>query len=297
MTLTGIPIPPLAPGSPAWYRKMSASKVAAVMGLSPYDSRFSLYHRMNGTIDPDPQTDEQSRGHYLEPAVCRWFADQHPDSVIEPGGCWQHKDHDWYTASPDRLVSIPGPTDMAGVDAKTSADDSEWGTPGTDEVPPHVRAQVMAQMDIVGTRTTYVAVLASYLDFREYVIDFDEAEATTIREACAEFMHDLEVGNRPNLDDHAATYQTVRKLNPQIDDVDVELDHETARDYCVSRLVLDAAKRESQRATTAVAEVLGNGRRARFLEQTIATRQNRNDGVPYLVAGRSLPTFDMEQAL
>jgi putative phage-type endonuclease len=295
MTLTGIPISPLLPGSKAWYAKMSASKVAAVLGLSPYDSRFSLYFRMNGTVDPEPQTDEQSRGHYLEPAVCRWFADQHPDFDIEPGGCWQHRDASWYTASPDRLVAVKGSRDyVAGFDAKTCSDDDGYGKPGTDEVPAHVRAQAMSQMDVVGTRRTYVAVLSAYLEFREYVIDYDEAEAEHIRDECARFMDDLANGVRPNLDEHTETYQTIRKLNPGIENVDVDLDLETVTAYCAARANLKAAESAWQYQTSVVADLLGEGRRARYLGQTIATRQSRNDGTPYLVVGRSLPSFDEE---
>jgi putative phage-type endonuclease len=295
--LTGIPISPLVPGSKAWYAKMSASKVAAVLGLSPYDSRFSLFFRMNGTVEPEPQTDEQSRGHYLEPAVCRWFADQHPDFDIEPGGCWQHRDASWYTASPDRLVAVKGSKDyVAGFDAKTCSDDDGYGKPGTDEVPAHVRAQAMSQMDVVGTRRTYVAVLSAYLEFREYVIDYDETEAAFIRAECAQFMDDLANGVRPNLDEHTETYQTIRKLNPGIEDVDVEIPGDVAVAYVGAKADLTKAEAAMQYQTSVVADLLGEGRRARFLDHTIATRQSRNNGTPYLVIGRRLPTFETEPA-
>jgi len=46
--MTATLIPELEPGSAGWYQFMTASKVAAAMGLSPYESPFSLWHRMAG---------------------------------------------------------------------------------------------------------------------------------------------------------------------------------------------------------------------------------------------------------
>lgn len=295
--LTGIPISPLVPGSKAWYGKMSASKVAAVLGLSPYDSRFSLFFRMNGTVDPEPQTDEQSRGHYLEPGVVSWFEDGHrrfsdPSAAVctvKPGGCWQHRDFDWYTASPDRLLYFEDGS-ICGFDAKTCSDDDGYGKPGTDEVPAHVRAQAMSQMDVVGTRRTYVAVLSAYLEFREYVIDYDEAEAEHIRDECARFMDDLANGVRPNLDEHTETLQTVRKLHPSIDPVDVELPPEVALEYVGACEMEKGAKAAKRLATSRVLDHIGNGRRAVLNGEPIAIRVAVGDALPFLRPAKSRST-------
>lgn len=291
MTLTGIPIEPLDPGSPEWLRKMSASKVAAVLGLSPYDSRFSLYFRMRDGIKLEDNFDELRRGHYLEPSIAAWFADQHPAWGISPGGCWQHSDADWYTASPDRLISTEDPDVICGLEVKSEADGDGWGEEHTDQVPVEVRAQVMSQMDIVGTRRTYVAVLLPYLEFRQYVIDYNEAEAKLIRDECAKFMADLANDVVPNIDDHAATYQMIRALHPDIDQADVELDYDTAREFCEASRAYKAAEAAWQYQRSVMADLLGSARRGRYLDHTIATRQAKGEGRPFLVVGRSLPAF------
>jgi putative phage-type endonuclease len=95
---------PLVPGSAEWLSRMSASKIAAVVGLSPYESRYSLWMRMAGLVPQQEQTSAMSRGHYLEPAIAAWFADQHPDWTITPTGTFQHPRHEWMVASPDRQV-------------------------------------------------------------------------------------------------------------------------------------------------------------------------------------------------
>jgi putative phage-type endonuclease len=318
MTLTGVQIPTLAPGSPEWLTRMSASKVAAMLGLSTYDSPYSLWHVMAGLVEPEPDNDVKRRGHYLEPAVAAWFTDQHPEYALLPGGTWQHKARPWQIASPDRLLTPyvveaeilneDGTLDRgepaeptALLELKSASDDSEWGRPGTDEIPNGYRAQVVWQMDTIGVHRCHVAVITAYLEFREYVIDYDPDEAEFIRSEAVRFMDSLPTGGnpqRPNIDEHSATYEAVRRMHPGIDRArDVELDHDTARDYCQARLALTAAQDEERRTKSVIANLLGDARRALYNGQTIAYRKPNGDNAPSLCASRNLPDFtDPERA-
>ena len=59
-----------APGTPAWRRYLTASKIGAVMRTSPWQTRFQLWHEMAGNIEPaPPHPAVLERGHILEPAV------------------------------------------------------------------------------------------------------------------------------------------------------------------------------------------------------------------------------------
>jgi putative phage-type endonuclease len=291
--LYGTPLPPLVPGSEAWLKTMSASKVAAVLGLSPYDSRFSLWHRMANLLPPEPEAAHLARGHYLEPGILAWFKDQHPDWTVTTTGSWAHPQHPLWTAAPDGEAYTPD-GDTYGVEVKTAANALEWGQPGTDQIPAGYRAQVVWQMHVRGTRRTYIAVLSAYLEMCEYVIDYDPAEAAYIETECQAFLDTLPGGpleKRPNIDDHGATYDAIRQFHPLIEQVDVELDPETARQYCHARHALKAAEAAETYARSLIADELGNAKRARFGGQTIAQRQAKGEGTPYLVAGKNLPTF------
>jgi putative phage-type endonuclease len=286
--LTGIQIEPLEPGSPEWLKVMSASKVAAVMGLSPYDSRFSLFYRMRDGIELDDDDDPAfRRGHYLEPAIAQWFADQHPELFIKPGGCWAKAGDTWYTASPDRLAHNADISETFGVECKTEADPDGWGEPGTDQIPIEVRVQVMSQMDVVGTRRTYVACLTSYLEFREYVVEFNQDEADVIRKECVAFMDDLANDIRPNLDSHLATLQTLRAIHPLIEHVDVEITADLAENYQQACAIEKNAKAAKRAATVEVLDAMGNARRAKCLGNNIATRVAVGDALPFLRPARS----------
>lgn len=290
---TGILLPTIEPGSPEWLRRMSASKVAAVLGLSPWESRFSLWHRMAGLVNPVETTDEMRRGHYLEPACCAWFADQHPDWKITETGTFVHPDDDRWAATPDRLVT----TDTGEVrllQAKTDAGDEEWGEPGTDEIPVYYRAQVQWEMFVTGARVCHLSFLTAYLEFREYIVPFDQADVDRLVPAADEFMCSLPGGSRPqrpNLDDHSATYQVVRELNPDCSG-DLDIDQPLAERFCTAQHRVKEAKATEQAARTELADVMGSYKRALFLGKPIAVRQCKPGGLPYLVAGRNLPRFD-----
>lgn len=294
--LTGVPVPSLQPGSTEWLQTMSASKVAAALGLSPYESPFSLWHRMAGKlIDQQPPEPQLLRGHYLEDGVRRWFCDQHPDwQLLLADTSYAHPDNPVYTAAPDGLLLLPD-GELRGYEGKTAADDDEWGTPGSDEIPAGYRAQVLWQMHVVGTRVTHIACLSAYLDFREYVVHYDPAEAAYIVSKAQEFLDTLPgqpAEQRPAIDSHGATYEALRRLHPLIDGTDVELDPETAQQYCHARHALKAAEAAETYAKSLVIDELGLAKRARFNGQTLAYRMAKGeDGVPYLTAGKNLPTF------
>jgi putative phage-type endonuclease len=275
-------IEPLKAGSDEWMRVMSASKVAAVLGLSPYESRYSLWHRMKGLVPRQETTAEMARGHYLEPAIANWFADQHPELAVLPGGCWAHDEIPWLTASPDRCLAGRNDPKPAAV-LEIKADDSYgWGKAGTDDIPLHYRAQVQVQMHIVGVTRAYVVNLGAYLRFAEYVIDYDPAEAEYVVDQCAAFMDSLTDGPAPDLDAHGATYEVVRKQHPDIDDEDVDLDPEIGAEYIAAYLNAKAADDRWQEATTRVAAALGNARKARHAGQVIAYRKRNGNKTPYL---------------
>lgn len=292
-TPTGILLPTVEPGSAEWLTRMSASKVAAVMGLSPYESPFSLWHRMAGLIAPQEQTTAMSRGHYLEPAIAAWFADQHPDWQVTPAGTYVAADDERWAATPDRLVTTDA-GELRLLECKSEGDDEAWGEPLSEDIPIHYRCQVQWQMAVTGARTTHVGLLSKYLRFAEYVVPFDAADAGALMAKAAVFMDSLPEGphpRRPDIDSHDRTYAAVRELHPGLDDPDVDLDLDVARRYCAAVTARKAAVTEETAAKSAVADAMGDARRALFAGDVIATRKSKNGGLPYVEAARKLPTF------
>lgn len=302
----------LEPGTPEWLREMTASKVAAVVGLSPWQSRFSLWYEMNGVVPHQSGTPEMDRGHYLEPAVCSWLADQY-GLVLAPGQCWRHRERPWQVASPDRLAVGLG-TDrahiggaegeaLAVVEVKTDAGGKEeWGPDGSDEIPPGYRVQAVWQCDTLGLPLAYVGVLLPRLEFRGYVIEPAPGEAEWLRTEARAFLDSLAAGDPPDVDMHSATYNTLRVLHPQIApkgsaEEDVDVPPSLAVPYARSVLGLRAAEDEYNLRRNELAAHMGTHRRAVYDQRTLAIRQPGPTGTPYPKAGtaRVLAAISMEE--
>lgn len=287
----------LTPGSPEWRRVVTASKVAAILGVSPYESPRSLWHLMRGDVVPDADaTKVQSRGHYLEPAILAWWADQHPEMeltgrqvlVTKPG-------LDWAAANLDGFAVRrhgDGP-ETAVVEAKSSDKDDEWGQQGTDEIPAYYAAQVIWAMHLSGARIAYVPIITSHLEFREYVVEYDADLAADIEARCAAFYASLTADVPPPFDDHVATYESLRRVHPDIEDgTEVELDPAVAREFVEATRGLKAATARATGAKSALLDALGRSKRAVCAGQVIAQRQNTAAGVPALYPARKAVDLD-----
>lgn len=239
---------PMEPGSEQWLRCMSASKIAAVVGLSPWESRFSLWHSMAGTVEKDPMNSVQSRGHYLEPAIANWFADQHKGQfeVIKTLPWYMAKRPD-FTADTDRILLDPKTKKViAGLEIKSSGEEEGWGPDGSDIIPVYYEAQIQWQMHVCGYDITHVAALLPRLQFREYTIRYNKSVAWRLADAADTFMDTLPWGKnpqRPDIDAHTETYQVLKKIHPEIDpDAEVELDPVLAENVWAAKEQYEAAK-------------------------------------------------------
>lgn len=291
------------PGSPEWHAAratgLGGSEIAAVLGLSPFESRFSLWHRKAGAVGPVEETPEMEWGKRLEDAVATKFFDRHPELGTEglTSSTFHAADRPWQVGNPDRRVFGPRPdgdVDLVAVlEVKTAPYGDGWGEDGTDQVPPHVRVQAIWYGDVLEVDVAWVAVLIGGCDYREYRLTWDADEAELLRREGRRFLDELAAGIRPDIDAHPATYETCRELHPDIDPVGHDLDGRLAHRYIAARQDLRTATDAEREAKSLVLDAMGNAQRARWDGQTIARRQARGDGLPYLVAAKGIEDIDL----
>ena len=269
----------LEPGTAPWLRLMTSSKVAAILGVSPWDSPRSMWHKMRGELPKPDETKVQSRGHYLEPAILAWWRDQHDvtegyvDQRVFTLG-------DWAAATPDLYVD--GPTPGVGeciVEAKSGRDLDEWGQPGTDEIPPYYLTQVFWELHVAQVEVCYVPVIGPFLEFAEYVVRYDPEIGAALEARCQEFYRTLADDEPPALDGHPATYDALRLLHRNLDEHrTVEIAAGVAHDYVTalaSRKAADAAERQ---AKATVLDLMGDARYAECSGVRVARRQANKTG-------------------
>ncbi|WP_037184885.1 YqaJ viral recombinase family protein [Rhodococcoides fascians] len=274
----------IKPGSPEWLATMSPSKAAAVLGLSRWESPRSLWHRMRGDLPPEDPKDEFAVGHAFELALSELWRGANPGWRLSPGEVQ-------FDAS-DRfgfpfIATIDGRASRGSsrrvVEKKTARKLEEWGDFFTDEGPADYITQVIVQQGVSGyTREpAHLVVMGPFFQWHTYRVRFDadlfDEIVGTLR-AFHRSLSDPDAG--PALDDHVATYDTVRALHPDVDGSAVQLEEELALAYLGA--VVDHRESEARLRglKTEVLDVMGDAAEA-FL-----TREEQDGKQTYKVAGR-----------
>lgn len=276
------------PGSPEWSAKVTASKVAAILGLSPWDSPYSMWRKMRQDIEWEDGKNQQakSRGHYLETGVINWWHDQHPEIAMLEGQRYATREG-WAAATPDAYASTSN--GVIVMDAKTAAKDDDWG----DEPPAYYLVQSLWQMWVCSADVAYIAVLfgSPGLSFREYRIERDDELIEGIVERCRAFYDSLKHEDAPDLDDSVATYEAVRALHPDIDrDATALIDDNLAAEYVAASLAYREAETRDRAARTRLLGQMGRARIAVHDGATLARRQPNRSGVSLVRVATTIPT-------
>lgn len=283
-----------APGTAEWAAKVTASKVAAILGLSPWESPYSMWLKMRGDIPADDGSNRaaKSRGHYLEDGIVRWWLDQHPEVETHATQLYKERD-EWAAATPD--LHANSSEGIVVMDAKTAASDDDWG----DEPPAYYLAQSVWQMWVCDADVAYIAVLFGrpQLAFREYRIERDQDLEAQIVAQCRDFYDSLHMDVAPDLDDTVATYEAVRAQHPDIDvDLDVEIPRDLAREYVTASIAKKDAETAERSAKTRLLDAMGRARVATCDGAKVARRQPRGDAVSLVRIAKHIDPTDMKEA-
>lgn len=147
------------PTDPQWLderqKGVTATDIVAVIGLSPYESPYSLYWRKRGVLLPQPDSDRLRLGRVLEAYVADRARESLKWEAEQPAGLYRSTVHPWQLATPDRVIEIAD--QMVPLECKTWADGDARSWDGGP--PLRVRAQLLWQMDVLGATRGYAAVL------------------------------------------------------------------------------------------------------------------------------------------
>lgn len=269
------------PHTPEWYAQrrkgIGASEIAAVMGISPWESPFSLYWRKVEGWEVE-ETDRMRTGTLLEPAIAAWAAE-----TIDPNNNWAdfvpgwliaHYERPWQLATPDRIVRLQCETcpgglmctheaqarPLAPLELKWTGSWDGWGDEDTDQIPVQYRAQVLWQCDVLGVDEWYVAVLGPS-GFRLYRGRQDPKDIAVMVEAGRRFMARIEAQDPPPIDDHSATLTTLKLLHPDLDDETVTVPDDVAEGYLRAVRMVKLAEKVRDRYEIQLRDLAGSARR------------------------------------
>lgn len=273
------------PGSPEWLKLITASKIPSILGISRFKSQFSLWHEMVGNLPSEPigtaQQDDFDYGHAVELAAGEYWRFKNPGWRLSRGEV-QYTDDGFEFGN---AATIDGRASRGSLrriaEIKTARDLAEWGDDGSGEVPADYAAQVIWQQRVTGfTAPANIVLWPQYGKPKIYVIEYSAQLAAAIVEAVRKWNASLAASEPPELDDTISTYETVRRLHPEIDGREVQLDPDLAADYLTAVADDKEITKRLRGLKTRVLDVMGNAQTAVVIDLKIATRTpGRGDSI------------------
>ena len=193
---------------------VSATDMAVLFKISKYRTPIKLFQIKTGRAEKGSDSGEAAYwGKTLEGEIFKHFCKEHPnwiskrsDDLVRAGG-----NNMFICGKPDGYVN-----DDAILEIKTASLflANEWGTQGTDEIPPAYNLQVQTYMFITNKPKAHVVVLIGGQNYKEYAVEADKKLQEQIVEKATAFWKCVLDDTLTDDFQMASDY----KFNPIIDD-------------------------------------------------------------------------------
>lgn len=197
---------------------IGGSDAAAVVGLNPYRSQYSLWAEKTGRVPGFDGNLTTEVGSYLEEFVAKKFAEETGKKVRRANQSFLNADFPFAIANIDREII----GEDAGLEIKTN-DSLNLHRFRGGEYPANYYVQSMHYMAVTGKERWYLAVLIGNKEFRWYTIERDEGEIQALMTAERMFWELVEKNIPPEPDGMKATSDTLKALYPESGDRVVDL--------------------------------------------------------------------------
>ena len=266
-------------GSPEWHAlrdepgAIGGSEISAIAGLSQWESCITRWAKKTKQIPDNFEPNMSMRlGTKLETPILEIFAEEHPELEIYTTGTWANRSAGWARSNPDGLYKT-ATGDWGIVEVKFSRD--YWK-----EVPQGYRAQVMWYMRVFGIKQAKLVALAGS-SYQEFDIEWDEFEADTLWEAALRFREACETMTMPDWDGSNSTLETVRAMNPNIEDGEVDLD-DLGMHYFNKLTEYDTVNSELTALKSRVVKAMEGKKRGIIYGEHRISLRARGAGLPYI---------------
>jgi putative phage-type endonuclease len=269
-------------GTSAWHEaraySLGGSEIGTIMGLNPWESAYALWAKKTGKIDNPPLTNWAVRfGQAFEQPILELWQQEHPEYEVYTTGTYQDCDHEFLHANPDALAQHKETGEWLVVEVKTARTSFE-------ALPPSYEAQVRHYMSVMKIDRSVVVAVAG-MTWQEFWVERDEFTEQVQLDQAKKFMSHIINDTKPDFDGAESTYEVVRKLHPDIDETEIEIDglHQLA----LAQDEFDAAEAKLRKMKSWVLDLMGKSKHAYTVADgkqiRVASRQARRDGLPYLV--------------
>lgn len=266
--------------SPEWYEirkgRIGGSQIGAALGLSPWESPITCYYKVRGEI-PDTEASTAMRlGTLLEDPLLELFQQENPTFEVFKSGSYTSKDYKWLLANPDAFYR-----DDKGVlhliEVKTTSDFWESAS----DIPPNYIAQVQSYLWLFQIPHAKVVALCGGR-YKTFDVEYDQFLAESNLAALRRFWDHVEAGSQPMWDGSDSTYETMRRLNPEINPDDVEELGDLGMYLALAKDELDVAKEKYQELQSRTLDALGSAKWGAINDEIVLYRTQRGSGAPFI---------------
>lgn len=198
---------------------IGGSDAAAVVGLNPFVSTFSLWAEKTGQQPPFEGNLATEVGTFLEEFVARKFTEQTGKKVRRENATIFNSDFPWACADLDRVVV----GEDAGLEIKTTSS-MALKRFRNGEYPPNYYVQCCHYLALTGKQRWYLSVLIGNSDFRIFTIERDEDEIAALMAAEKDFWENhVLTKTPPPPDGEPPTDESLKVLYPESNGQTMEL--------------------------------------------------------------------------
>ena len=206
---------------------VGASDAAAVMGMSPWKSRYALWAEKVHGIEATPPTEYIEWGNRLEPVISDRFHEwalanvegfvgltgDGKTTITMPG-------FPFIACTPDRYVLI-GTDDRHLLEIKTTdgRNKDDW----KHDPPLHYQIQVQHQLLVTGLQVAWIAVLIGGNTFRVFRCNRNDRFIAALLRELQTFWSAVETQTPPEIDGSDSTTAAIKALHPNDTGETIEL--------------------------------------------------------------------------
>jgi putative phage-type endonuclease len=194
---------------------LGSSDAPAVLGVSPYRTQLEVWAEKVGLAEPE-ENEAMRWGRLLEPLVAEEYARASGVALLHPQAIYQHPDHPWMLATPDRLATPEAPRIV--IEIKTRA---TWRQ--DDDIPAHYRVQVQHQLAVLGLERATLVILVAGQRLLWTDVERDDGLIRDLVEQEREFWRRVELRDPPPPVAEDRTRGVLARLYPRDSGATVQL--------------------------------------------------------------------------
>jgi putative phage-type endonuclease len=249
---------------------IGGSQVGTILGVNPWESAYTMWAKLTNKIEDSFQQNEKMRwGTLVEPLIFDEWGVRNPEYKMYTTGTWADG---WKHANPDGILELDG--DFGLLEIKTAG--YRW-----DSIPEHYVAQCMWYMELLGLKWCKVVVLFQGNQLETFHLDYDADYSARMVTRVEEFWDKLAHDVAPDWDGSESTFQTVRFMNPDVVDDEVDLGV-LGSDLVYAQAELDLSTEQVTKLKSKILDKMGKAKYGLVNGKVIATRSSRAGGTPYL---------------